>query len=103
RQPLVGEIGALVDVEVEIDRIHRNDIGQDGVVGVDQIALGNQAPRQPSGNRGANFGELQVELGAVQGCLRPVDVSVGRRYRLGSFVENLPGDISGLSQRFGAV
>ena len=76
-QPLDPEHGLLVDVEVDVERIQADDRGQDRVVGLDQVAGVDHAPAEQPGDRGPDFGPVQVELGQVAVGLGDLEVGLG--------------------------
>ena len=99
----IGEEGALVDVEVELDRIERDDVGQDRLVGVDEVALGDEPARDAPRQRRLDLGEFEVELRLPHGRLRAVELGLGGQEGLPALVEELVGDVAGPAQLLGAV
>ena len=85
----------LVDVEIGVDRVQRDDRGQRGLIGLDHVARIDQLPAHPAVARGVDLGPREVELGQV--AARPAPSSppppppCGRR-RSG---RSLPGRSSG--------
>src|SRR3546814_13221299 len=57
----------LVDVEVEIDRVQRDDGGQDGGIGFHQIPDRDTVTIDAPGDRRADLRVLEIEPGALQG------------------------------------
>src|SRR3546814_4248520 len=58
----IGEEGALVDIEVEVDRIERDDPRQDGLVRRDEIADGDEVAVDAAADRRPDLGVLE-EIG----------------------------------------
>ena len=80
---LVGEEGALVDVEIEINRIERDDRRQKGLVGGDEIAFGDQPAADAAAHRSANLSETQVQPPGPSRSLRSEKIAraVSRVFR----------------------
>ena len=99
----VGEIGTLVDVEVEVDRIERDDVGEHRLVGVDEVADGDELARDPAGERRLDLGELEVEPRLAQGRLGAVELGAGGQVVGPALVEELLGDVAGPAQGLGPL
>ena len=102
---LTGECekGALVDIEIELDRIEREDVRQDRLVRDDEIALGHELARDSSRQWRFHLRELDVELRLPQRRLRPVHFGLACQEGLTALVEELVGDVARAAQLLGAV
>src|SRR3546814_19211453 len=69
--------GALVDIEVEVDRIERDDPRQDGLVRRDEIADGDEVAVDAAADRRPDLGVLEVELRVVESRLRALPLDLG--------------------------
>src|SRR3546814_13764598 len=69
--------GALVDIEVEVDRIERDDPRQDGLVRRDEIADGDEVAVDAAADRRPDLGVLEVELRVVESRLRALHLGLG--------------------------
>ena len=63
----------LVYVEIGVYRVERDDGGEDGVVGLDEVARVDPLPADPAADRGGDDAPVEVELGGVQGRLGHLD------------------------------
>src|SRR5712672_3294169 len=64
---LAGELavpqeGLLVRLEVDIDRVLRDDAGEHGLVGLDKVAERQQSAADSARNRRTYLGEVEIEL-----------------------------------------
>src|SRR5258708_12585549 len=59
----IAQEGLLVRLEVDIDRVLRNDAGEHGLVGLDEVAERQQRAADSAGNRRTHLGEAEIELG----------------------------------------
>src|SRR3546814_15075633 len=66
----IGEEGALVDIEVAVDRIERDDPRQDGLVRRDEITDGDEVAGTAAADRRPDLGVLEVGLRVVESRLR---------------------------------
>ena len=66
--------GRHVHVEVDVDRVLRDDGGQLRLIGDHQIPLGDQVDSGFASDRGGNTGPLEVLLGGAEGSLGTGDV-----------------------------
>jgi len=80
RQCHVAQIGLLVRLEVDIDRVLRDHAGQHALVGLGQIADRQHGAADAPGDGRAHLGEAEIELGHGQRRLgRPhVRVALGQ-------------------------
>src|SRR3546814_3833795 len=69
--------GALVDIEVEVDRIERDDPRQDGLVRRDEIADGDEVAVDAAADRRPDLGVLEVALRVVESRLRALHLGLG--------------------------
>src|SRR3546814_11431804 len=74
----IGQEGALVDVEVEIDRVQRDDGGQDGGIGFHQIPDRDTVTIDAPGDRSADLRVLEIEPGALTGGPGATALGLGR-------------------------
>ena len=66
-EPVVPQIGRLVDVEIDVDRIERDDRGQQrraAVAALHEIAGADEMAADAAGDRRHHMGEFDVELAA---------------------------------------
>jgi hypothetical protein len=99
----IGEVGALVHVEVEVDRVERDDVGEHRRVGVDEVALRDVLARDAPGERRLDLGEFEIELRLPQGGLGPVEIGAGRQIGRAPLVEDLIRDVARAPQGLGAL
>ena len=59
----IPQEGLLIRLEVDIDRVLRDDAGEDGLVGLDEIAERQHRAADFAGNRRTDLGEVEIELG----------------------------------------
>ena len=81
-EPVVPLIGRLIHVEIDVDRIERDDRGQQrraALAALHQIAGTDEMPADPAGDRRQHMGEFDVELGRLQ---RAVGLRLGGPRRL---------------------
>ena len=95
----VGQIGSLVHVEVEIDRIERDDRGQKRRIGGDEIARRDQVAAGASGDGGADFGEAEVQARGPDRGLSALEVGPRRLERLPALLQHLFGDVARAAER----
>src|SRR6476646_7665266 len=62
----LAQEGLLVRLEVDIDRVLRDDASQYGLVGLDELAERQQRATDSAGNRRTHLGEIEIELGGGQ-------------------------------------
>src|ERR1700722_3950948 len=74
--PAVAQEGLLIGIETRIDRVVRDDCGEQAVAGY-QIALRNQGTGYAPVNRCANFGKLEIQLGGVERGVRRGQIAGG--------------------------
>jgi hypothetical protein len=96
----VGEIRALIHVEVEVDRVQRYDVGQHRLVRVDQVALGHQPARDAAADRSLDLRELEFEPRLLQGGSRAIQLGAGGLVILAPLIEKLLGDVPAAAQGF---
>ena len=89
----IGEVGALIDVEIEVDRIDRDDRGQQGLVRLHEIADRDQAAVDAAGQRRLDLGEFEVEAGPPQRRLRALVLGLrSQGIRGGGRRDSIPTD-----------
>ena len=92
----VAQIGGLIHRELEADGIDRFDGGKQAGIARrsarDEIADGHAPVADASGNRGAQLGELEIELGLAHGRLLRRDRRLGHALGLRALIECLLGD-----------
>ncbi len=104
---LVAQERRLVEGEFEADRIDRYDGGEQrrhaGDAAGDEIARRDAPVADPAGDRRAQFGELQVELGLLDRRLLRRDLGLRGAVRLRALIEQLLGDGALAHQRLRAL
>ena len=106
-EPLVTQIGGLVEGELEMDRVGRHD-------GCQQCGGGDRSPRHhiawryaavadAAVHRRAQFGELEIELGLAQRRLGAADGGLRIAERLRALLKGLFGDGLCRHQRLAAL
>ena len=94
---LVGDDGALVHVGVGVDGIDADDVGEHRRVARDEVAHGDLLAADAAVDGGFDRGEIQVELGGVDGRLRGGHLRIALVAVGGGLVELLlGGDLGGL-------
>ena len=94
----IGQERALVDVEIELDRVERHDRREERVVCVDEVPDRNEPPRDTSRDGRADLREFHVELGSAQGRIGSVEGGPGAERHLAALVGDLLRDVAGLAQ-----
>lgn len=77
-QAHVFEVGALVRIQVAIDRIERHDAGKQARLRgppVDEITLGDEVAADTPADRRLDLGELHVEASGLDARLRRLQIS----------------------------
>src|SRR2546427_8577107 len=78
--PRILEVGLLINIEVDIDWIERNQSRQ-GLdlrgTALDQIAFRDLRPSHSTRNRSRDARELQIQFRATKSCLCGCDASFG--------------------------
>jgi hypothetical protein len=96
REPLVAQVGCLVERELEPDRIERHDRGKHrggaGSAAGDEIARRHAAVADAAGHRRPQLGELQIELGLAYRRLVRQDRRFGVAFGLRTLLEYLLAD-----------
>src|SRR3546814_10611643 len=91
--------GALVDIEVEVDRIERDDPRQDGLVRRDEIADGDEVAVDAAADRRPDLGVLEVELRVVESRLRALHLGLGSEELVLALVDGAHRDVAAFRQR----
>src|SRR3546814_16849900 len=86
--------GALVDIEVEVDRIERDDPRQDGLVRRDEIADGDEVAVDAAADRRPDLGVLEVELRVVESRLRALHLGLGSEELVLALVDGAHRDVA---------
>ena len=106
-EALVAQIRGLVEGELEADRIDRHDGGEQrraaGSAAGDEIAGRHAAVADAAGDRRAQLGELQIELGLAHRGLVGRDRRRGAALRLRALIEGLLGDGAVAHELLGAL
>src|SRR3546814_2082270 len=90
--------GALVDIEVEVDRIERDDPRQDGLVRRDEIADGDEVAVDAAADRRPDLGVLEVELRVVESRLRALHLGLGSEELVLALVDGAYRDVAAFRQ-----
>ncbi|MNH21445.1 hypothetical protein D3C79_812540 [compost metagenome] len=69
-----AQIGAFIDIEINVQRINRDDGGQRCYAIGDIVALGNEGVTNAAADGRGDASETQVQLRSVQRCLGGVDL-----------------------------
>ena len=90
----VGKIqqAAFVDVEIEIDRVERNDCREHGLVGLHEIAGRDQPAVDTAAERRLDFRIFHVERRTVGSGLRAADIGLGRIEFAAAIIQRLRYD-----------
>ena len=78
-QATQSQHGALVDIEIGVNRIHRHDRREHGFVGPDQVARIDHAAADAAVDRRGDARIAQIQIGQFLGGLQAFE----RRLRLG--------------------
>ena len=76
REFRIAQIGLLVRLEIDVDRILRNHSCQHALVGLGQIADSQQRAADASCDRRAHLGEIEIEAGVGNGGLSRAHVGI---------------------------
>ena len=100
--PGVGEVIALVDVEVEMDRVDGDDAGQDGLVLAHEVAGRHPPAVDAPGDGGVDLGVFEVDAGLGDRLAGLFERAAGGELRLAALVDDALGDVAVAHQRLGA-
>lgn len=87
RRPRIGKQPALVDIEIEIDRIERDDRRQYRLVRLDEIARGDEPPVDAAAQRRGDGGVIEIEPGPLNRRLGAAYIRLCREQRPAVVVE----------------
>ena len=96
----IAQEGLLVRLEIDIDRVLRDDAGEHGLVGLDEVAERQQRAADSAGNRRTYLREVEIELGGGQRRFGRMNVGAGLSQRGAARVVGVDRDRGGLDQRF---
>ena len=98
---LLLQVGRLVHVEIDVDRIERDDRGQQGraaVAALHEIADADEMAADAAVDRRRDMGEFEIELGRLQRALGLDLGGLRRLQRLAALVDDAVRRRSGLVQ-----
>ena len=100
----IGEIEALIDVEIEIDRVERDDRRQQRRVRLHEVADRDQPAVDAARQRRPDLGEFEVEAGSrAAPPARPDAAAWAARIFAPAVVERGDGEVAGLGELLGAL
>ena len=97
------QVGALVDIEVHVQRIDRDDAGQRGDAIGDVVALGDLDMPDTPADRCRPPREAEIQLRRVEGGPGRIDLGLAGIARGDGAVEPLPGDDLPRIQQLGSL
>src|SRR5262245_13742277 len=98
----ISKEGALVDIEIEIDRVERDDRSELRLVGLNEIAGRDPAPVDAAGDGRADLGIIEIEFGRRNRGLGAVDLRHRGEIFAATVVEGRDGNIPGFRKLLGA-
>src|SRR5258705_10951145 len=99
----IAQEGLPVRLEIDIDRVLRDDAGEHGLVGLDEVAERQQRAADSAGNRRTYLREVEIELGGGQRRFGRMNVGAGLSQRGAARVVGVDRDRGALDQRSRAL
>ena len=108
RQAGVFQRVVLADIEVDVDRVLRDDGRQDRIAGVvaapaHEVAAGDERAADAAGDRRRDAAEAELELGRLDPRLRYLNRGLRLAHDVLAVVEDLLGDVVALQERAPAL
>src|SRR5215217_8009047 len=86
-----------------MDGIKRDDVGEYRLVGIDEIAHGDELARDPARERRLDLGELEIKASVAKGCLCTIQLGPSSQVIRPALIEKLLGDVVGSAQGLGPL